>query len=68
MVQEHLGHTSLAMTQRYSHLSRSFQRDEIRRLNGLCDLGEKSELTGHKTVTNPENEGREVQASIEAMA
>jgi len=35
-VQEHLGHTTIAMTQRYSHLSRDFQREEINRLNGLC--------------------------------
>ncbi len=35
-VQEHLGHTSIAMTQRYSHLSKEFVREDIQRLNGLC--------------------------------
>jgi len=39
-VQEHLGHTTIAMTQRYSHLSRGFQKEEVNRLNGLC--GENS--------------------------
>ena len=45
-VQEHLGHTTIAMTQRYSHLSRDFQKEEVNRLNGLC--GE----TGKKLVRN----------------
>jgi integrase len=35
-VQEHLGHTSIAMTQRYSHPSKEFVREDIQRLNGLC--------------------------------
>jgi len=35
-VQEHLGHTSIAMTQRYSHLSGDFQREQVNLLNGLC--------------------------------
>jgi len=34
-VQEHLGHTSLAMTQRYAHLSPEFQRSEVERLSGI---------------------------------
>ena len=34
-VQEHLGHTSLAMTERYMHLTSGFQRAEIEKLNGL---------------------------------
>jgi len=38
-VQEHLGHTTLTMTQKYSHLSPDFQRSEVARLNGLCDEG-----------------------------
>ncbi len=33
-VQEHLGHTSLAMTQRYAHLSPE-QRSEVERLRGI---------------------------------
>lgn len=35
-VQEHLGHTSIAMIQRCSHLSKEFVREDIQRLNGLC--------------------------------
>jgi integrase len=49
-VQEHLGHTTIAMTQRYSHLSRDFQREEVNRLNGLC--GEN----GKKLVRNEANQ------------
>jgi integrase len=38
-VQEHLGHTSLTMTQRYAHLSPEFQRSEVERLSGVFSLG-----------------------------
>jgi site-specific recombinase XerD len=38
-VQEHLGHTSVAMTERYSHLSPEYMRSEVERLNGLCMVG-----------------------------
>jgi integrase len=38
-VQIHLNHSSLAMTERYAHLSPDFQRSEVERLNGLCDEG-----------------------------
>jgi len=55
-VQEHLGHTTIAMTQRYSHLSRDFQREQVNLLNGLC--GEN----GKKLVRN------EAQATIDATA
>jgi integrase len=34
-VQEHLNHSSLAMTQRYAHLAPEFQKAEVERLNGL---------------------------------
>jgi integrase len=38
-VQEHLGHTSLAMTQKYAHLSPEFQRAEVEKLSGLFTGG-----------------------------
>ena len=38
-VQEHLGHTSLTMTQRYAHLSPEFQRAEVERLSGVFSGG-----------------------------
>jgi hypothetical protein len=34
-VQEHLGHTSLSMTQKYAHLSPEFQRAEVEKLSGI---------------------------------
>jgi hypothetical protein len=38
-VQEHLGHTSLTMTQRYAHLSPEFRRSEVERLSGVFSAG-----------------------------
>lgn len=38
-VQEHLGHASLIMTQRYAHLSPEFQRAEVERLSGVFSGG-----------------------------
>jgi integrase len=61
-VQEHLGHTSIAMTQRYSHLSRDFQRDQVNLLNGLC--GEN----GKKLVRNEDLVRNEGQPTINATA
>lgn len=61
-VQEHLGHTTIAMTQRYSHLSRDFQREEINRLNGLC--GE----SGKKLVRNEVFLPKETHPEINATA
>jgi integrase len=34
-VQEHLGHSNLAMTERYSHLSPDYLKAEVERLNGV---------------------------------
>jgi len=61
-VQEHLGHTTIAMTQRYSHLSKDFQREEVNRLNGLC--GE----SGKKLVRNEDLVRNEGQPTINATA
>ncbi|HYA92796.1 MAG TPA: site-specific integrase [Thermodesulfobacteriota bacterium] len=61
-VQEHLGHTTIAMTQRYSHLSRDFQREQVNLLNGLC--GEN----GKKLVRNEDLVRNEAQATIDATA
>jgi len=47
-VQEHLGHTTITMTQRYSHLSKGFSKQEIQRLNGLC---------GTRVTTENESQG-----------
>jgi integrase len=52
-VQEHLGHSSISMTERYAHLSREFQKQKAQRLNGLIGNGE---VTSEKTVRNPKNE------------
>ena len=61
-VQEHLGHTTIAMTQRYSHLSRDFQKEEVNRLNGLC--GEN----GKKLVRNEDVVKNETEGTINATA
>ncbi|MGA2463338.1 MAG: site-specific integrase [Thermodesulfobacteriota bacterium] len=61
-VQEHLGHTTIAMTQRYSHLSRDFQKEEVNRLNGLC--GE----SGKKLVRNEDLVRNEAEGTINATA
>ena len=61
-VQEHLGHATIAMTQRYSHLSRDFQREQVNLLHGLC--GEN----GKKLVRNEDLVRNEAQATIDATA
>jgi integrase len=61
-VQEHLGHTTIGMTQRYSHLSRDFKREEIQRLNGLC--GESSK----KLVRSDQISETESQPYVNATA
>ena len=61
-VQEHLGHTTIAMTQRYSHLSRDFQKEEVNRLNGLC--GEN----GKKLVRNEDLVRNKAEGTINATA
>ena len=61
-VQEHLGHTTMAMTQRYSHLSGDFQKEEVNRLNGLS--GEN----GKKLVRNEDLVRNEGQPTTNATA
>ena len=61
-VQEHLGHTSIAMSQRYSHLSKDFQREQVNLLNGLC--GENAK----KMLRNEEIERLEGQPDVNATA
>jgi integrase len=51
-VQEHLGHTTIAMTQRYSHLSKDFQKEEVNRLNGLCGENGKKLVRNEDLVRN----------------
>ncbi len=60
--QEHLGHTSIAMTQRYWHLSRDFQREQDNLLNGLC--GE----SGKKLARNEVFEGKKEETGVNATA
>jgi integrase len=61
-VQEHLGHSSIAMTERYSHLSENFQREQVNLLNGLC--GE----SGKKLVRNEVLIRNEAENEINATA
>jgi integrase len=61
-VQEHLGHTSINMTQRYSHLSGDFQREQVNLLNGLC--GEN----GKRLVRNEVLVRNEAEGTINATA
>lgn len=35
-VQMQLGHTNITMTQRYSHLTSDFERQQVNLMNGLC--------------------------------
>jgi len=51
-VQEHLGHSTLEMTERYSHLSRSYQREEIQKLNGLFDPESGKKLVRNDQIGN----------------
>jgi hypothetical protein len=61
-IQQHLGHSSLAMTQRYSHLSRNFQKQEVQKLNSLCDESSKN------LVRNAQIVDVEVQSNVQAIA
>jgi hypothetical protein len=62
-VQEHLNHSSPTMTNRYAHLSDKFQREQIQKLNGLCD-----EATGKKLVRSEVLNENEQQQTYHATA
>jgi len=64
-VQEHLGHTSLIMTQRYAHLSPEFQRSEIEKLSGVFMVGLAS---SKKLVRNDQNLDFPSEGGIHANA
>ncbi len=55
-VQEHLTHSSPAMTNRYAHLSEKFQREQVQLLNGLCDLESSKKLVRSEVLTKKEQE------------
>ncbi len=50
----------LFMTQRYSHLSGNFQKQEIQKLNGLCEESNKN------LVRSTEIIDVEVQSNVQA--
>jgi len=60
--QQHLGHTSIAMTQRYSHLSQDFQKEQVNLLNGLCGKN------GKKLVRNEVFERGRVEGEVNATS
>ena len=62
-VQEHLNHSSPTMTNRYAHLSDQFQREQIEKLNGLCD-----EPTSKKIVRSEVLNENEQQQTYRATA
>lgn len=64
-VQEHLGHTSLAMTQKYAHLSPEFQRSEAEKLSGLFNGGL---VSSKNLVRNGENADVHPNTTITATA
>lgn len=63
-VQEHLNHSSPTMTNRYTHLSDKFQREQVELLNGLCGEGKSSK----KLVRNEEMIKNEQEASTNATS
>jgi integrase len=63
-VQEHLGHASPVMTNRYVHVSEEFQREQIALLNGLCNEGN----SGQKTDRNDDLIENEQRAELKASA
>jgi hypothetical protein len=61
-VQEHLSPTMISMTQKYSHLGKDFQKEEIQRLNGSCGESNKKSVRNELLTRNY----REVPANATA--
>jgi len=55
-VQEHLNHSSPTMTNRYAHLSDKFQREQIEKLNGLCDEPTSKKLVRSEVLNENEQQ------------
>jgi integrase len=64
-VQKQLGHTNITMTQRYSHLTSDFERQQVNLMNGLC--GEIKDC-GKKVVRNVQIEENRTHPNINATA
>ncbi|RJQ56456.1 MAG: site-specific integrase [Desulfobacteraceae bacterium] len=67
-VQELLGHSSMAMTLRYSHLSQQHKRNAVNLLNGLTTAGSRKNSSLSQNVTFPEFGGKsEGKAEVSAQ-
>ena len=64
-VQKQLGHANITMTQRYSHLTSNFEKQQINLMNGLCG---EIKTSGKKIVRNAEIEENQAQPYINASA
>jgi integrase len=67
-VQEHLGHTSLVMTQKYAHLSPEFQKSEIEKLSGVFNFMPLAEKSSKILVRSDQNLDLLLEAGIHANA
>jgi len=65
IVQKQLGHTNITMTQRYSHLTSDFERQQVNLMNGLCGEIKNS---GKKLVRNEVLASGEGQPNVNATA
>jgi hypothetical protein len=59
--QKHLGHSSASMTEKYTHLSEQFVKNEIQKLNGLIEI--KRYKNGIKSEIEPSGYGNQNVAS-----
>jgi integrase len=58
-IQRHLGHTEIAMTERYLHLNLKQQKEEIEKLDGVFVLNPQL-FYGEKLVRNPQKESHPI--------